>query len=199
MIIDNLLLANKISNSTFESKTNFKYSEKNILLTFHSETLSKDYGLSIFENLLIALDQLMNKKELKVAILATYPNADTAGSKIKKRLEDFAANKKKLTLVPSLGHELYVHALKSFNCLIGNSSSGLIEAPLVGIPVINLGDRQKGRKSFGQVFNLSGENKTEILSKLEEAIFMKNTKTKITERNFKKSSNLITSFLGGLK
>ena len=94
MIIDNLLLANKISNSYFEYKTNFKYSEKNLLLTFHSETLSKDYGLKIFENLLIAIEQLMNNKKLKVAILATYPNADTAGSIIKKRLEEFALNKK---------------------------------------------------------------------------------------------------------
>lgn len=200
MIIDNLLLANKISNSYFEYKTNFKYSEKNLLLTFHSETLSKDYGLKIFENLLIAIEQLMNNKKLKVAILATYPNADTAGSIIKKRLEEFALNKKYFSLFPSLGHDLYVHALKSFNCLIGNSSSGLIEAPLVGIPVINLGDRQKGRKSFGEVIDLSGEQKTEILSKLEEVIFANNTKKKLTDKkNLKSPSNSITSFLGRLQ
>ena len=58
-------------------------------------------------------------------------------------MEEFADNHKNFFLIPSLGHDLYLHALEKFDCLIGNSSSGLIEAPLIGIPVINVGDSKK--------------------------------------------------------
>ena len=56
--------------------------------------------------------------------------------------------------IPSLGHKLYIEALMLFDAVVGNSSSGIIEAPLCGIPSINIGDRQKGRLRFGDVIDV---------------------------------------------
>tara|TARA_B100001027_G_C16257771_1_gene327832 strand:+ start:410 stop:1528 length:1119 start_codon:yes stop_codon:yes gene_type:complete len=199
MVIDSLLVERKINNHYFELQTKYIFGEKNILLSFHPETLKKDFGLQIFENILLCLSEIIINGKSVVNVLASYPNADTSGFQIKKRLEEFADNHKNFFLIPSLGHDLYLYALEKFDCLIGNSSSGLIEAPLIGIPVINVGDRQKGRKSFGNVINITGSS-SEISSNLKAVLEKpKLKKSSVHLKSLKSPSELISCFLSSIE
>ena len=196
MVIDNLNSSEEITKTYFERETGYVFGKKNILISFHSETLCKDYGLTKLDNLLIVLNNILNEGLIDLNILVTYPNADTGGELIIKKIKDFSnIQNEKVWLFPSLGHKLYIHALKKFDCLIGNSSSGIIEAPLVGIPVLNIGNRQKGRVTFGEVLNISGD-KTEINKSLTKILI--ESRPSNSPQNFvqsKSPSKLIIDFL----
>ena len=120
-------------------------------MTFHPESFSNDYGIKKLKNLLNALIHL------RANILITYPNIDEGGQNIKNLLVDFVMkNSHNAFLYTSLGTDLYLSSLKLFDVIVGNSSSGIIEAPLIGIPSLSIGDRQKGRKSFGKISYSNG-------------------------------------------
>jgi len=146
MVLDALLKSSLPTRQNFQDSTGFVFGSQNLLVTYHSETLLTDYGISGFEMLLQAL------AKFDANILFTYPNADIGSDKLIELLNNFVNfNSGRCWAIPSLGHELYISALKLFDAVVGNSSSGVIEAPLVGIPVLNLGDRQRGRHRFGSV------------------------------------------------
>ena len=86
-----------------------------------------------------------------------------------KTIEEFAKARNNIYHVSSLGELLYLNALLKFNLVIGNSSSGLIEAPMMKIPVINVGNRQKGREAFGKVVNV-GCKREEIVRAMMEIL-----------------------------
>ena len=149
-------IANKkdISRKDFEESTGYKFSRKNLIITYHPETLLKDNGVSGFHELLEAI------KDFKGNILFTHPNADAGGSEIIDMIKLFSSNNSEKTfVVPSLGNKLYLSALSLFEGLLGNSSSGIIEAPIIGIPVLNIGNRQKGRLKFGKVHDVKANSK----------------------------------------
>ena len=88
-------------------------------------------------------------------VLFTSPNADIGSKEIRNIIKKFIfKNKDKFFYYPSLGQKLYHNALILFDCLLGNSSSGIIEAPLLKRKVLNFGDRQKGRFRFGEVIDV---------------------------------------------
>ena len=150
MVLDQLTKIEKISKSEFETKTGFKFAEHNLLITYHPETGLEDNGITGFTNLLTVLD------EIDASILFTQPNADDGSDEILSRLIQFTEkNSHRCSNIASLGHTLYLNALHLFDAVIGNSSSGIIEAPLVGIPVLNLGNRQGGRLRRGEVIESS--------------------------------------------
>lgn len=136
---------------SFEKEINYKFGKLNVLLTFHPESFSNDYGIQKLNNLLKALIYF------RANILITYPNIDEGGGDIKDVLIDFSLkNSQNCFIYPSLGTDLYLSSLKLFDLIVGNSSSGIIEAPLIGIPSLSIGDRQKGRKSFGKISHSNG-------------------------------------------
>ena len=152
MVLDGLLNLEKLSKIEFERKTGFSFSQKSFLITYHPETLSSDLGLSGFRNLLKVL------KDYKCSILFTSPNADFGSKGIIKLIKEFISNNKKdCFYIPSLGHELYLNALNLFDCVMGNSSSGIIEAPLLNKIVLNIGNRQKDRQRFGHVIDVNND------------------------------------------
>ena len=109
------------------------------LMTYHPETTqSLDYNLNAVKACLDEIKQLNNYQ-----FIVTYANADFGGNLINKILEDSSSDN--LIVVPSLGHFRYLSFMKQVDFIIGNSSSGIIEAPLHKIPVINIGNRQNGR------------------------------------------------------
>ena len=173
MAIDGILNLKSITKNEFEKKTGFIFGKTNFLLTYHSVTLSKDLGLTGLINLVEILE------DLDCNLLFTNPNADVGSEKIKSIISNFV-NKdiKKRFLISSLGHELYLNALILFDCVIGNSSSGIIEAPLIGTRVLNIGDRQKGRYRFGEVKDVSINKKT-LLKNIQNIIL--NSRKKIDE------------------
>lgn len=127
-----------------EFQDNFKFDLSNpfVLFTFHPETV--DYKKN--EEYADIIDDVLTHIEYNV--LVTMPNADTMGGLIREALYKAAANNSKIHLVESLGSKGYYTALKNCKFVLGNSSSGIIEAASFAKYVINLGNRQLGRE-FG--------------------------------------------------
>jgi UDP-N-acetylglucosamine 2-epimerase len=123
---------------------------RNILATFHSETLADDYGLGQLEALLAALDAAYGPGD---AVWFTKANADSGGAAINARIADWVADRSWTRLYPSLGHSSYLSLMNYADLIIGNSSSGLYEAPAVGTPTVNVGGRQGGRLTANSVFD----------------------------------------------
>ncbi len=152
LVVDGLLDFKKCSKNEFEKDTKFSFSKINFLVTFHPETLSSDFGIIGFKNLLNILDNY------DCNILFTAPNADEGSDLIIEIINIYIQkNRQKYFYIPSLGQKLFLNALVLFDCIIGNSSSGLIEAPLLKKQVLNIGNRQKGRYRFGPVIDVTND------------------------------------------
>jgi UDP-N-acetylglucosamine 2-epimerase (non-hydrolysing)/GDP/UDP-N,N'-diacetylbacillosamine 2-epimerase (hydrolysing) len=102
-------------------------------------------------------------------LIITYPNADTAGRLVIERLEEFAPRHPRCRLVRSLGDRVYLSLLRNADLMVGNSSSGLIEAPTFGLPVVNIGTRQRGRLRGFNVLD-TGYGRDDILHGIESAL-----------------------------
>ena len=140
MVLDGLLAEPVSDRETFEKSTGFRFGRRNLLVTYHPETLLADRGMAGFEALLKAL------ADNPCHVLFTHPNADAGSDQLLARLQDFVQQHPQTCwAVASLGQRRYLAALQLFEAMAGNSSSGVIEAPLVGMPVLNIGDRQAGR------------------------------------------------------
>ena len=196
--IDGLLNLKTISKGQFEKKTGFNFSKKNLLITYHPETIRDDLGISGLENLLNVLSKF------NYNILFTSPNADK-GSDIILDIIFKAVEEKKNNyfFIPSLGHHLYLNALLLFDCIVGNSSSGINEATLLKKNVLNIGNRQKGRHRFGYVIDVENDydsifngiyniDKSPNLKKYDIAEFKKNY---ISKSPSNKIINLIKNIL----
>jgi UDP-hydrolysing UDP-N-acetyl-D-glucosamine 2-epimerase len=133
------------------------------LVTFHPVTLEyRDTAFHVDE-LLAALEKTDG------TLVITYPNADTSGRVIIDRLEEFASRHPgRCRLVRSLGERLYLSLLSHADVMIGNSSSGLIEAPSFGLPAVNIGARQRGRLRGANVIDVA-PSREEILRGIEAA------------------------------
>ena len=110
------------------------------LITFHPVTLEDSTAEIQMQQLLAALD-----KAKPSCLIFTMPNADTDGRVLFRQIRDYANNRKYARVYTSLGQKRYLSCLAHVSVVIGNSSSGLIEAPSFKVPTINIGDRQKGR------------------------------------------------------
>ncbi len=186
MAIDGILNSKIITKEEFNQKTGFKFGKNNFLVTYHSETLASDFGVGGFKNLLDAL------KNFNCNILFTSPNADKGSEKIKKLIDTFVEEDlTKRCYIPSLGQELYLNALMLFDCVLGNSSSGIIEAPIIGIKVLNIGDRQRGRFRFGQVIDVNNDRK--LIQKKIQEIILQNTNSKENDLNLQRDFSKLIS------
>ena len=138
--IDNIINFNLLAKKELEESLEWELSSKCALFTFHPATLEKNevtYDLDIILNIL---------KTFSFNVLFTYANADEGGKRINKKIEQFCnMSSSKYKVVKSLGQLKYLSAMKNVDLIIGNSSSGIIEAASFQKPVINIGDRQKGR------------------------------------------------------
>ena len=139
--IDNIKKLKLMSREEFEDSINFKLGSKNLLITFHPVTLEHATSEKQFQNLLDALDEIGETK-----FIFTKPNADTGGRIIVKMIDDYVSrNGHKAVAFVNLGQLRYLSAMQFMDGVVGNSSSGLTEAPTFKIGTINIGDRQRGR------------------------------------------------------
>ena len=130
-----------LAKKEIEKKLRFKFNKYNVLITFHPVTLEHNTSKQQFQNLLDAIDGLKDTN-----FIFTKSNADTGGRIINKMMDEYAAkNSHKAKVFASLGHLKYFSAMKVVDVVLGNSSSGIIEAPILKTATINIGDRQKGR------------------------------------------------------
>lgn len=143
--LDNLSALHLLTTEEFKQKWGIDLSKKTILTTFHPETVAYEANEQHINELVEAIDRLTAYQ-----VLITMPNADTAGNHIRQILIEKYKNNNRVFLVENLGSASYFTAMKYCAFLLGNTSSGIIEAASFGKYVINLGSRQKGR--------LSGEN-----------------------------------------
>ena len=112
-----------------------------VLVTLHPDTTqSLEYNLRVLEEMLAGID---GAPEFNYII--TPANQDPGGAEMNQRVSQWAVNRGNVACIPSAGIQLYLSLMLGAYCLLGNSSSGVIEAPYVGRPSINLGDRQLGR------------------------------------------------------
>lgn len=154
-----------------------KRDKKEILVTYHPETRLPDYGLSQCEDMLAALNKTyLNGYE----ILFTGVNNDPGNEKIKELIDSFCEQRDFAKVITIIPHLEYIEKMQHAALVIGNSSAGVIEAPWVGIPTINLGDRQRGRPMAKSVFSSVDDiGKSLMLVRDWEPIYKGGAATKI--------------------
>ena len=156
MGIENIKRLKLLSKEEFEKSIDFRLGKKNILVTFHPVTLEKATAKEQFGELLNAVDSLEETN-----IIFTKANSDTDGKIINKMIDEYVnKHKDKSTAFNSLGQLRYLSALQYVNAVVGNSSSGLTEAPSFKIGTINIGDRQKGRIQASSVIDCEPTKKS---------------------------------------
>ena len=139
--VENIKKFELLTKEELEKAINFKFNLKNILVTFHSVTLENNTSKKQFQELLNALDEMKNTN-----IIFTKTNSDINGRVINSMIKDYVSkNLHKSIVITSMGQKNYLSALQYVDAVVGNSSSGIIEAPSFKIATINIGDRQKGR------------------------------------------------------
>lgn len=135
------------------------------LVTYHPVTLSQSNQVETLKNILSAMDHWQD-----ASIVITYANSDTFGRALVDEINSYAQNKMDRVLVrASLGRKLYLETMRHASCVIGNSSSGIIEAPSMGVPTINVGPRQQGRLRAPSVIDCA-EDTTSINTAIERAL-----------------------------
>jgi UDP-hydrolysing UDP-N-acetyl-D-glucosamine 2-epimerase len=135
------------------------------LITYHPATLSQQDPVAAMNELLEALDEFPD-----ATAIFTYPNADTGGRALIKRVDQWVAmNKNRAKAFVSLGQHRYLSLMREADVIVGNSSSGLTEAPALKKATVNIGDRQKGRLKASSIIDAS-EEKTLIVAAINKAL-----------------------------
>lgn len=155
--VENVLELKMTPKAELEKTLNWKFREKNILFTFHPE-LNEEKTLENFRQSLQALHELVND----YGVLITAPNDDAQGSRFLETLKSWIKDHPQVCFVPSLGVQFYLSAMNCCEIVMGNSSSGIIEAAALSTWTINIGDRQKNRERPHSVIDVN-PMKDEIL------------------------------------
>tara|TARA_Y100000590_G_scaffold469071_1_gene654735 strand:+ start:8646 stop:9806 length:1161 start_codon:yes stop_codon:yes gene_type:complete len=151
MGVDYIKRSNLLSKKDLENNLNFKFGKKNLLVTFHPVTLEKDTSKEQFKNLVEVLSSLSETK-----IIFTYSNSDTNGRIINEIIDNYVyEHPNSSKSFASMGQINYLSTLQFVDAVVGNSSSGLLEAPSFKIGTINIGDRQTGRLKSKSVIDCS--------------------------------------------
>lgn len=138
--VDNISRIVSISEDELERELQFKFQERNLLVTFHPVTLEPDSGVKQLTELLDALDSFPD-----FGLIFTMPNADSGGRQMTSLIETYVNSRTNASSFVSLGAVRYLSILARVDGVIGNSSSGLLEAPSLRVGTVNIGDRQRGR------------------------------------------------------
>lgn len=134
-----------------------------LLVTFHPVTLRYEETAHHVDELLAALDAN------GAPVIFTAPNADTSGRLVRAKIEAFVARVPRARLVENLGQRGYFSMMREARVMVGNSSSGIIEAASFGLPVVNIGDRQGGRFRGANVLDCE-HGRQEVLAALHRAL-----------------------------
>ena len=137
-----------LDRAALESDLGLRLAERNLLVTFHPATLDGADSARQMAELLAALDQWPDTQ-----LIFTMPNADTHGRALSQMVEQYVAARANACVFVSLGQLRYLSLLRQVDGVVGNSSSGLIEAPSLRIGTINIGDRQRGRLRAASVID----------------------------------------------
>ena len=161
-----------LTNEQLSKSLNFEIMGPFFLITYHPVTLMDEDPKVSFNKLLAALDKFCAHQ-----MILTYPNADSGGRQIIPLLKAYAAkDPKRVLAIESLGQLRYLSALSMTDAIIGNSSSGIVEAPAFKKATVNIGSRQEGRMAADSVINCQG-SEVEIIQAIEKALSCEFTET----------------------
>jgi len=147
--VENIKRLKLLTKEEFEKFINFKLNKKNLSVTFHPVTLENNSVEHQFKELLLALDELEDTH-----LIFTKANSDTHGRVINNLIDEYVSkNSNKSIAFTSMGQLLYLSSMQYVDAIVGNSSSGIIEAPFFKIATVNIGERQKGRLRVQSIFD----------------------------------------------
>lgn len=160
--LDNLRGFRPCNRSELEQRYGLDLGNPTLLVTYHPVTLEYESTKVQMQQLLAALE------ESDLSILFTYPNADTQGRLVIQMIQEFAAGHERSRISVNLGTQDYFSFMSYATAMVGNSSSGIIEAASFKLPVVNIGNRQRGRIRGKNVIDV-GYNRSEILEGIGKA------------------------------
>lgn len=151
--VENIFKLKLFSRSQIETILNFKIDDKTILVTLHPTTRGASSTESLIENFLSVLEE---RQDLR--IIFTMPNSDEGRDIIAKKIMEFVRHNDLRSIVfASLGVVRYLSVMRCVSAVVGNSSSGILEAPSFGIPTLDIGDRQTGRVTAKSVYHCDSD------------------------------------------
>ncbi len=160
--LDNLRKIKLLDKYSLEKEISFSLDPEPLLVTFHPVTLEYEKTEFYIKELLKAL------KKLNLPLIFTMPNADTYNSIIRREILNFSKEYKNCKVFENLGTKIYFSLMKYSKAMVGNSSSGIIEAPSFKLPVVNIGMRQGGRFKSKNVID-TGYSSEEIIKGIKMA------------------------------
>ena len=163
--LENLKSLNLLNQMEFKKLWGIDLTIKTILLTIHPETIDFEKNESHCEQITSSIHELSEDYQ----ILISLPNADTNGSVYRNAFEKLSSIHKNVLTIENLGTKSYFSALKMCGIVVGNSSSGIIEAATFGKYVINIGNRQKNRVCSDNTFHVKFD-KVDIVKKIRDHI-----------------------------
>lgn len=161
--IENIKKTKWIPKVDLEKELKIKINQKTLLITYHPVTLEIS---SLEEQMNNLIDALCSQRSTMVI---TYPNSDDGSKMVIRKWKEFAAINSAVRLIPSLGSTKYLSIMKYCGAVVGNSSSAIIEAPFLKVPVVNIGNRQKGRVMADNII-CCGYDKQEIDLSIKKAL-----------------------------
>ncbi len=163
--LENITRLKLLSLQELETELNFALGALYFLVTYHPVTLSAADPGDALHQLFVALDSFPAAK-----VLITKPNADSGGRSLIELIDNYAATRpNRVYASTSLGQLRYLSAMQQCSVVIGNSSSGITEAPALHKPTVNIGDRQKGRLQAASIIDCQ-ENSAAITHAIQTAL-----------------------------
>jgi len=160
--IDQIRRARLLGREELQRELGFTFRKRNLLITYHPETLDTRDAGEAAAALLCALDEL---DDADTGMIFTMPNADPGNHDVRTRIQQFVLDHARTRAFDSLGPQKYLSVMNQVDAVVGNSSSGIMEAPSFHKPSVNIGDRQKGRLQAASVVNCPP-----VTAKIVEAI-----------------------------
>lgn len=163
--VERLSQLDLLSKRALEEEIGFSFGEEAILVTYHPVTADPGSARLQFHDLLKALDSFESLR-----ILFTKANADAEGRVVNRMIDEYVSqHPSRTTAFASMGQVRYWSAMKHVDAVLGNSSSGILEAPSLKTPVVNIGERQKGRVRAANVIDCDPSREA-IVASLKEAL-----------------------------
>jgi len=145
--LDNLKNLKLLTPLELQQQLGFEFEGKPLIVTFHPPTLENINLEAIVDGLLESL------VATKRTVVITAPNADPGGELLHRKYVELASNNPKIHFVENLGTLRYFSLMRCSAAMVGNSSSGILEAASFGLPVVNIGSRQEGRIQPPNIIN----------------------------------------------
>lgn len=161
--VENIRNVHLISKEELEEFTGASLDGAYAVVTFHPVTLEENTAEEQVEELCAAMSSRDD-----IFFFITAANADAGGEEVNRLFREYAENHENAKFIYSFGVQRYLSVVKNASFVLGNSSSGIVEVPVLGVPTINIGDRQRGRIGAESVIHCEPERGS-IMEAMEKA------------------------------